>query len=447
MFYNNGVNRPIMNAPTKLIWDFSLVLARRLMLWAGLSVIAGFILVATQIPQGWTTTFWGGFGSQAILWGAIDGIIAAFGIYGTRRSIRRAGEGDEAAATAAAKKDAQRLRRLLWINTGLDLLYVAGGLAWALTRGADDPFAAGVGWGIVVQGAFLFIFDLLHARAIPLEEPAPLELNLFQGPEHQPFTWEAGRPAAVLMHGFGGTPAEMRDLGHKLHDAGWTVQGVLLPGFGPDITSLPERSYLEWVATAEDAVKGLKATGHAPVMLVGYSLGSAVSLAAAGQVQVDGLALVAPFWWRERGWMRVLGAAIRPFLPSNFRPLNKANFDDPRFREGLSKFLPGTDLDDPEAREGLRNLRFPLDVIEQIREVSVVAFASASHVGEPVLMVQGLTDPVVRIPATKKLAGQFPNGVSYTEVDGGHDIVQADKPTWDAVSQAVMTFAETLQPT
>jgi pimeloyl-ACP methyl ester carboxylesterase len=181
-------------------------------------------------------------------------------------------------------------------------------------------------------------------------------------------------------------------------------------------------------------------------MFLGYSLGSAVSLAASERVEVDGLALIAPFWWRERGWMRVLGEAIRPFLPSNFRPLSKANFDDPRFREGLAKFLPGTDLDDPEARESLRHLRFPLSIVEQIREISVVAFAAAGDADQPVLMVQGLTDPVVRIPATKKLAGQFPNGVRYTEVDGGHDIVQADKPTWDKVSQTVMTFAETLEP-
>ncbi len=435
-----------MNAPTKLIWDFSLVLARRLMLWAALSVIAGFILIATQLSQGWTTTFRGGFGSQAILWGAINALIAGVGIHGTRRSIRRAGAGNEAEATAAANKDAQRLRRLLWINTGLDVLYIAGGLAWALTRGADDPFAAGVGWGIVTQGAFLFVFDLLHARAVPLEEPAPLELNLFQGPEHQPFMWEAGRPAAVLVHGFGGTPAEMRDLGEKLYAAGWTVHAVLLPGFGPDIASLPERRYPEWIATVEDAAKTLREAGHAPVMFLGYSLGSAVSLAASERVEVDGLALIAPFWWRERGWMRVMGEAIRPFLPSNFRPLRKANFDDPRFREGLAKFLPGTDLDDPEARESLRHLRFPLSIIEQIREVSMVAFAAAADTDQPVLMVQGLIDPVVRIPATKKLAGQFPNGVRYTEVDGGHDIVQADKPTWDKVSQTVMAFAETLAP-
>ncbi len=58
-------------------------------------------------------------------------------------------------------------------------------------------------------------------------------LALFQGEEHQPFHWVAGPPAALLVHGFPGTPAELRPLGQALYEAGWTVSAPLLPGFGP----------------------------------------------------------------------------------------------------------------------------------------------------------------------------------------------------------------------
>ena len=37
----------------------------------------------------------------------------------------------------------------------------------ALTLGVDSPFWRGNGWGIVVQGGFLFFFDLLHALGTP----------------------------------------------------------------------------------------------------------------------------------------------------------------------------------------------------------------------------------------------------------------------------------------
>ena len=60
-------------------------------------------------------------------------------------------------------KDTRMLRRVLWVNTGLDVLYIAGGLKLMRTRGRTDERSKGHGAGIVVQGAFLFIFDLIHA--------------------------------------------------------------------------------------------------------------------------------------------------------------------------------------------------------------------------------------------------------------------------------------------
>jgi alpha-beta hydrolase superfamily lysophospholipase len=64
-----------------------------------------------------------------------------------------------------------------------------------------------------------------------LQTAIPQALLAFQGPEHLPFLWPGGQPAALLVHGFPGTPAEMRPLGEALHQAGWTAQGILLPGF------------------------------------------------------------------------------------------------------------------------------------------------------------------------------------------------------------------------
>jgi carboxylesterase len=432
-----------MHSEMQMVWDFSIVLARRLLLWSALSIATGVALMALYPP--WRETFGGGFGLQAVLWGAIDAGIAGFGIANTRKSINAAAGQDRAAVAAAARRDAERLKRLLWINTGLDVLYVAGGLTWALTRGATDPFAAGTGWGIVLQGAFLFLFDLLHARAVPLDETADFDLDLFRDEEHQPFAWEGGAAAAVLVHGFGGTPAEMRALGRELNAAGWTVQGILLPGFGEDIATLPRRSHEEWREAVQRAATELRSTGHGPLLLVGYSMGSAAALAATPQVQPDGLALVAPFWWQERAWLRIVGGALRPFLPSSFRPLSRANFGDPRIQQGLSKFLPGADLTDPQVQAALRQLRFPLRLVEQVRDLSAAALAAAAGVTAPVLLVQGATDPVVRVPATRRLAERFPAEVGYVEVAGAHDLTLPDSPAWPAVSAAVLAFAESVR--
>ena len=84
------------------------------------------------------------------------------------------------------------------------------------------------------------------------------QIAAFQGEEHQAFMLSGGRPAALLIHGFPGSPAEMRPVGEALHNAGWTTQGLLLPGFGPDIASLERRRLEDWQAAVAKAMARLR---------------------------------------------------------------------------------------------------------------------------------------------------------------------------------------------
>jgi hypothetical protein len=104
--------------------------------------------------------YWRGMGIQFLAWGGIDLAIAVFGALVTRRRKARLTP-DELLSTQP--KERASLAKILWINTGLDVLYVAGGLALLLTLGATDPFWRGGGWGVITQGGFLFVFDLVHA--------------------------------------------------------------------------------------------------------------------------------------------------------------------------------------------------------------------------------------------------------------------------------------------
>ena len=125
-----------MNSPS----TFTPTMARRLLLWGALSISGGVLLHFTRQP------FWIGVGQQAIGWGVIDALIALFA---GRASVTSFG--------------GTTLRRILLFNAGLDVLYVLGGFILARTKGATDEKLRGQGWGIVVQGLFLFKFDLIHA--------------------------------------------------------------------------------------------------------------------------------------------------------------------------------------------------------------------------------------------------------------------------------------------
>jgi hypothetical protein len=96
---------------------------------------------------------------MCIGWGAINLAIALFG---QRSSNRRRAAADGRSPEVMAREQ-KKLSRLLWINAGLDILYILGGVWLAQTRGASDPRMLGWGWCIVVQGAFLFVFDLVNA--------------------------------------------------------------------------------------------------------------------------------------------------------------------------------------------------------------------------------------------------------------------------------------------
>ncbi len=113
-------------------------LTRVLGTWAAASVLVGGALAARPQTRG--------LGRQTVLWGAVDGAIALVG------ARRRAARGPT---------DRVRLRRVLLVNAGLDVGYLAAG-AWLRQR---DRWR-GDGTAVLVQGAFLLVLDATAARAL-----------------------------------------------------------------------------------------------------------------------------------------------------------------------------------------------------------------------------------------------------------------------------------------
>ena len=110
----------------------------------------------------------------------------------------------------------------------------------------------------------------------------------------------------LLIHGYTGTPAEMRLLGDHLHQEGYTVLGVLLPGHGTKPEDLNETQWQDWYAAVEDAFKRLK-EHCSEIMVAGLSMGGLLAIKAAAELPVSKVAiLAAPIYVQDK---RV------PFLP------------------------------------------------------------------------------------------------------------------------------------
>ena len=113
-------------------------LVRTLGRWAAGSVVVGGLLAADPRTRG--------FGRQTAAWGLVDGALA---LVGARRQA------------TGRTTDPVRLRRVLLVNTGLDVGYLAAG-AWLVRR----TRWRGDGAAVLVQGAFLLWLDATSARRL-----------------------------------------------------------------------------------------------------------------------------------------------------------------------------------------------------------------------------------------------------------------------------------------
>ena len=261
----------------------------------------------------------------------------------------------------------------------------------------------------------------------------------FSQPEHEAFFWRGGQNAALLIHGFPGTPAEMRALGLLLKESGWTVHAPLLPGFGSAIGTLPERKFEEWLSAARESYGRLQ-RDHQMTLIVGNSMGAAAALVIAAEQAPAGLVLIAPFlrfasWWHDLFWP-ILRRIVR-----EIKPFERVDFSAPEIRRTVGRMFEGADPDDPEVQRWVRAISLPVPAIDQVREIGRAALSAAPRVRAPILILQGRHDAVALPRRTIALRRRLGGAPRYIELAAGHDLVEADGSAWPEVARAVLDFA------
>lgn len=83
---------------------------------------------------------------------------------------------------------------------------------------------------------------------------------------------DEARVGCVLVHGFTGSPAEMRPLGDALALRGYRVLGVQLPGHGTDPDILAQTHWHEWIDVVREGHDWLRETCD-EVAVAGLSMG------------------------------------------------------------------------------------------------------------------------------------------------------------------------------
>lgn len=253
---------------------------------------------------------------------------------------------------------------------------------------------------------------------------------------HRPFLFEAGSARALLIHGFLGSPRDMRPLAEALAVAGVTTRALLLPGFGDDRSGLWRVRADDWLdaaraAWAETRRNATRAT------LIGFSMGGAIALRLGAEIgqTPDELILLAPHW--RFATPRAVVLPIAKHVIRTYRPFGRPNFDDPDTRLVLAGIAPGVDLDDPAIQHQLRDaFSVPTRSLDELRRIGNAAGAAARRLTAPTTILQGQQDDTTLPRHSRTLAARI--GAELLEFPGDHLIVDPNRQSWPIVRDAIV---------
>lgn len=244
-----------------------------------------------------------------------------------------------------------------------------------------------------------------------------------------PWRLGAGRRGVLLLHGFAGTPPELRRLGEHLAGNGWLCVAPALPGHATTPEQLESTSWRDWAATARDALDQLAAESD-EVMVAGQSMGGTLALhLAATDLRVRAVA--------------TLGAPLR--LSGFLHHLLPAIVHVVRW------YYPGSDVDlwNPAAVDELHSYgRRSTRSIRELERLLAAVRVQLAQVRAPVLVLHGGRDRTVDPRNADELASRLlcsecvekhvlPRSGHAMSVDVDRDAVNSLVRTWfDRYSQS-----------
>jgi carboxylesterase len=145
-------------------------------------------------------------------------------------------------------------------------------------------------------------------------------------PTAEPFLFIGDEIGILLVHGFTGTPKEMRTMGERLASQGHTVMGIRLPGHATQPAEMLRMCWMDWLHAVEDGYDLLKSAGR-KVFIMGLSMGGILTLTAASRLEVTGaVAMSTPYSLPDDPRLPFI-KYLAPFIPTV--PKGPSDWHDP----------------------------------------------------------------------------------------------------------------------
>ena len=232
-----------------------------------------------------------------------------------------------------------------------------------------------------------------------------------------------GEVGAVLIHGFTGSPYELRYLGGQLARADVTVRGLLLPGHGTSIEDLERTRWEDWSAAVEREVDEMFGRCRR-VAVVGQSLGGLLALhVAARRPALAAVASLATPLWLDGLAGRVARWLTGPRghrLGHRIRTLPKLGGSDVRDRRVRAE-NPGYD-------------RVPIRALGELLAFMRIVDAALPRIESPVLVLHARRDHTAPVACAARIAERararrvriLPRSFHLIAADVERDIVAAE---------------------
>ncbi len=262
--------------------------------------------------------------------------------------------------------------------------------------------------------------------------------------EDRSYRFDGGRTGALLLHGLGGTPVEMRYVALALARAGMTVSCPQLAGHNGSFEELQASSWYDWYVSADIALDQLRERCDS-VLVGGLSMGAvlALMLAARRKADVQGCALYAPTL-RLDGWgipwhARLFGLVQHKWFANwfDFAEREPYGIKDPRVRALVSAAIESGD----SAKAGM--FKVPGGSMLELRRLVQEVRRRAHEVTQPVLLVHPREDDRANLSNSFWLQRNLGGLVDAVVLDDSYHVVTMDRQR-HIVAERTVALAQTL---
>ncbi len=216
-----------------------------------------------------------------------------------------------------------------------------------------------------------------------------------------------GRPGALVLHGFTGSPHSMRGLAEAYAAAGFSVELPRLPGHGTSVADMLPTRWPDWLAAADTAYSDL-ASRCDRVVVSGLSMGGTLTLALAEKhPEIAGIVLInAAVDSEEAAGMR---GALQPLLDTGTETMPGIGDDiaEPGVTEGAYAEVP------------IAALLSLLDGFQQVRP-------GVGSIACPALVFHSTDDHVVGPRAAEILTAELGGGVELVTLERSYHVATLD---------------------